>query len=205
MRLALIAALLAAVPAIVAAQTINERQDSLFARIDEGVRNRALTREEAQRLRAEFYDIARLEEQYRYNGIDQRERRDLNQRFDALSSRINRERADTERVPQALYDRRAQLDRNIQDGLRGGGLTRQEADGLYYELQAYDQQMNAYRRSGDGLDAREREDLSRRLEQIAQRILAQRRDGEQGSRNDRYYSQDPYNQNNGYGRNDRRR
>lgn len=184
----LLAALLiaAAIPTVAAAQTIDERQDSLFNRIDEGVRNNALTREEAQRLRNEFYEIAELERRYRYNGLDQRERQELNQRFNDLSRRIDRERADTERVPQALYDRRAQLDRNVQEGIQNGGLSRRESDQIYYEMQAYDQRLNQFRRSGDGIDTRERQELERELQRLAQRILDLRRNGEQGGRNDYY-------------------
>lgn len=187
MRLTLAALLIAtAIPTFAAAQTIDERQNNIFRRIDEGVRNNALTREEAQRLRQEFYDIAELERRYRYDGLDQRERQDLNRRFDDLSRRIDRERADNERVPQALYERRAQLDRNVEEGMRNGGLSRREADQIYYEMQAYDQRLYQFRRSGDGIDSRERGELERELQRLAQRILDLRRNGEQGGRNDYY-------------------
>lgn len=187
MRTVLAALLIAAaIPTAAAAQTIDERQNNLFRRIEEGVRNNALTREEAQRLRNEFYEIAELERRYRYDGLDQRERQDLNRRFDDLSRRIDRERADNERVPQALYERRAQLDRNVQEGIRGGGLSRREVDQIDYEMRAYDQRLREYRRSGDGIDSRERADLERELQRLAQRILDLRRNGEQGGRNDYY-------------------
>jgi hypothetical protein len=184
----LIAALLiaAAIPAAAFAQTINERQDNIFRRIDEGVRNNALTREEANRLRQEFRDIAELERQYRYDGLNPDERRDLNRRFDDLSRRIDRERADSERVPQMLLDRRAQVEQSIQDGIRGGGLSRREADLSSRELTQYDRQFAAYRREGDGLSAREREELKVRLEQVAQTILGLRRNGEKGDGRRRY-------------------
>ena len=184
-----IAALLlaAAIPTIAAAQTIDERQDSLFRRIDEGVRNNALTREEAQRLRQEFFSLAELEQRYRYDGLNDSERRDLNQRFDVLSRRINSERADRDRVPQVLYERRAEIEAGVQEGIRGGGLSRREAEQAYGELSLFDRQMNEMRRSGDGLSASEREELKRRLEQVAQRILTLRRNGEQGGRNDWRY------------------
>jgi hypothetical protein len=185
----LIAALLiaAAVPAAAAAQTIDERQNAIFRRIDEGVRNNALTREDANRLRREFFDIAELERRYRYDGLTQYERQDLNRRFDDLSRRINRERADTERVPQALYERRAQVERSIQEGIRGGGLSRREADQAYYQLSMIDRQLNNLRRSGDGISRREREEISRRLEQVAREVLAMRRNGEQGGGYGRRY------------------
>lgn len=76
-------------------QSIDARQANLDARIDAGVRSGELTRSEALRLRAEFRDIARLEAHYRASyGLSLAERRDLDRRFDALSSRIRYERND---------------------------------------------------------------------------------------------------------------
>src|SRR5262245_55162025 len=76
-------------------QSINQRQASLDQRIDVGVRNGSLTRNEAMQLRSEFRDLARLEARYRSSyGLSQAERRDLDRRFDALSQRIRYERHD---------------------------------------------------------------------------------------------------------------
>lgn len=76
-------------------QPINQRQQNLDARIDQGVRSGALTRPEAGRLRAQFRDLNRLEYRYRQsNGLSQYERRDLNRRFDALSARIRYDKHD---------------------------------------------------------------------------------------------------------------
>ena len=75
-------------------QNINQRQRALDARIDAGLRDRSLSRTEAYRLRAEFQQIARIEQDYRRNGLSQTERRDLDRRFDRLSYRIEAERRD---------------------------------------------------------------------------------------------------------------
>lgn len=77
-------------------RSIDQRQASLDARIDRGVRTGALTRREAYRLRAEFRDIAQLEAYYRRTGggLSYAERRELDRRFDALSARIRIEVAD---------------------------------------------------------------------------------------------------------------
>lgn len=75
--------------------TINQRQASLDARIDAGVRDRSLSMREATRLRREFNQIARLEMQYRRSGgLSMSERRDLDARFDRLSMQIRSERHD---------------------------------------------------------------------------------------------------------------
>jgi hypothetical protein len=75
-------------------QNINQRQRELDRRIDAGVRDRSLSRQEAYRLREEFSEIARLEERYRRNGLSTTERRDLDRRFDRLSYRVEAERRD---------------------------------------------------------------------------------------------------------------
>ena len=75
-------------------QNINQRQRALDARIDAGLRDRSLSRTEAYRLRAEFQQIARIEQDYRRNGLSQAERRDLDRRFDRLSYRVEAERRD---------------------------------------------------------------------------------------------------------------
>lgn len=91
---------LAAAPAVADAQAwnnwqpINARQANLDRRIDMGVRNGALTRAEAGRLRAEFRGIAQLEHRYRAGGLNTWERRDLDRRFDLLSARIRYDRHD---------------------------------------------------------------------------------------------------------------
>lgn len=69
-------------------QSINQRQANIDRRIDQGIRNGALNRAEAQRLRIQFRDLNRLEQQYRRNGLNMAERRDLDRRFDALSRRV---------------------------------------------------------------------------------------------------------------------
>lgn len=75
-------------------QPINQRQRQLDARIDVGVRSGQISRREASRLRAEFQQIASLEARYRRNGLDNRERIDLDRRFDRLSAMIQVERRD---------------------------------------------------------------------------------------------------------------
>jgi hypothetical protein len=75
-------------------QNINQRQAQLDKRIDQGVRNGALNRNEAYRLRAEFRQIAQLEARYRIGGLNLRERADLDRRFDRLSAKIRFEKHD---------------------------------------------------------------------------------------------------------------
>ncbi|URW76044.1 hypothetical protein M9980_02090 [Sphingomonas donggukensis] len=90
----------ATIPSVASAQNygnwqpINARQANLDRRIDVGIRNGSLNRNEAMRLRAEFRGLANLEARYRRGGLSIGERRDLDRRFDALSARIKYERHD---------------------------------------------------------------------------------------------------------------
>lgn len=90
----------ATVPSVASAQnyggwqSINQRQANLDRRIDVGVRNGSLNRNEAVRLRGEFRSLVNLEARYRRGGLSIGERRDLDRRFDALSAKIRQERRD---------------------------------------------------------------------------------------------------------------
>jgi len=78
-------------------QPIHRRVANLDRRIDQGVRNGALTRREASGLRAELNALVRLERQYSRNGLSRQEVRDLDHRFDRLAQRVRWERRDGDR------------------------------------------------------------------------------------------------------------
>ena len=77
-------------------QNINARQQRIENRINQGIRNRSLTRNEATQLRARFRALERLEATYRRSrpGLTMAERRDLDQRFTALERSIRIEAND---------------------------------------------------------------------------------------------------------------
>ncbi|CAN5584366.1 hypothetical protein BH10PSE5_BH10PSE5_24330 [soil metagenome] len=85
---------------------INQRQANLDRRIDQGIRSGKITRAEAYRLRTDFQAIARLENRYRPNGLSNRERADLDRRFDTLSARIRVEANDDNRYGYGYGQRR---------------------------------------------------------------------------------------------------
>jgi Ni/Co efflux regulator RcnB len=87
----------AAAPAFAApGQDINARQANIERRIEVGIRNGSLTRPEAMRLRGESRQIARIEHRYRANGLSGWERRDLDNRLNALSAQVADQRHDRE-------------------------------------------------------------------------------------------------------------
>ena len=156
-------------------QPINQRQAQLDHRIDQGVRNGDLTRREAATLRAEFNQIARIEADYRRNGLSNWERADLDRRFDNLSSRIRWERNDRQdRGWTPINQRQRQLDARIDAGVRDGSLSRREAVRLRAEFQDIAALEARYRRGG--LDSRERADLERRFDRLSAQVYAERRD-----------------------------
>lgn len=75
-------------------QSINQRQENLYQRIEQGVASGALTRREARDLRGRFAALERKEAYFRRDGLDPRERAVLNRDFDALSGEVRAEKHD---------------------------------------------------------------------------------------------------------------
>ena len=79
-------------------QGISGRINAIERRIDVGIRNGQITRNEAWRLRGELRNISYLESRYRRTyGLSAWERRDLDQRLDRLAYRVRMERRDMDR------------------------------------------------------------------------------------------------------------
>ncbi len=177
--LALAAASIATLPAVADAQTwqsINTRQANQLNRINQGVRNGALTQGEATNLRTQFAALNRLEQQYRRNGLTLRERQDLDQRFNALSRKIYVQKNDRQTASQwqSINAQQANQFNRINQGIRNGALTQGEATRLrseFYTLERLEQQ---YRRNG--LTLRERQDLDQRFNALSRRIYVQKHD-----------------------------
>ena len=77
-------------------QSISQRKYQLDRRIDQGERNRQLSRREATRLRAELNQLVRLEYSYQRGGLSARERAELDRRYDRLSAQVRSERRDND-------------------------------------------------------------------------------------------------------------
>lgn len=169
---------------------INEHQRELDQKIDNGVRRGCLTRREADRLRAEFRNIAIIERNYRASGggLNAWERQDLERRLDRLNQDIRRQCRDDDRRPgvgpgpglpwEGINARQRRLDDRIDRGVRRGCLSRREADRLRAEFRSIAAIEASYRRSGGGLNAWERQDLDRRFDRLGQDIRRQCNDGD---------------------------
>ncbi|WP_377368224.1 hypothetical protein [Phenylobacterium ferrooxidans] len=159
--------------------SINQRQASLDARIDAGVRSGDLTRQEAVGLRSDFRAVSNLEATYRRDGLSTWERTDLDRRFDALSNRIRFERNDRQDRNggngwQNINQRQANLDRRIDQGVRNGRISRAEAVRLRAEFKTIARLENRYR--ANGLSNWERTDLNRRFDTLSARIRVEAND-----------------------------
>jgi hypothetical protein len=202
-----VSSLAMAIPAIANAQTwqsMNQRQYAFSQRIDAGLRSGALTQQEAGQLRAEFDTIARLENEYRRSppGLTQAELQDLDRRFDMLSDRLNRETADNDRYGNGrggrdgdryddnrygngrgndyvnIAERRDNLARRIDQGVRNGQLNQREAARMRREYDAIVQLEAQYRASDNRLSRSEIAELDRRYDALAQDVRRERSDDE---------------------------
>jgi len=108
-------------------------------RLEAGVRNRSLTRAQASRLAADFNALVQLETGYARNGIDARERQDLEARWADLNRRVGDDWRDDWR--DGGYDagygqdgRAVALEARITAAERSGRISRAEAARLREEL-----------------------------------------------------------------------
>lgn len=113
-----------------------ESRTAFNARLDAGVRNRTLTRSQATRLSNDFNALVQLETTYDRNGIDARERADLEARWADLNRRVGDD-YDDGYTPGDNYGsdpRGAQIEARIAAGERNGSISRTEAASLRLEL-----------------------------------------------------------------------
>ena len=86
---------------------------------------------------------------------------------------------------QNINARQARLEQRINQGIRSGALSRNEAVRLRAEFRALSRLEMQYRRSRPGLTMAERRDLDRRFDALSARIQYQKHDDE-GRRGRRY-------------------
>lgn len=151
--------------------SINQREAVLDARIDAGVRNRSLTQAEAASLRQQLTSLENLEASYRASrgGLDDSERADLDRRFDALSAGIHDQANDNQLGRSPFASREDSMSGRIDTGVRSGKLTPSEASDLRNRLEDIRRTERAAAVRG-GLSPRERDDVSRRLDALANEI-----------------------------------
>lgn len=110
---------------------LSDQRAAFNARVDVALRDRRISRSEANRLRTDFDALVRVETGYRRDGLSDRERQDLTTRLADLDRRIG------DVVDDGGYGadpRAARIEARIAAGLRSGDISRGEAERLRDEL-----------------------------------------------------------------------
>ena len=163
---------------------VNARQHNQRERIQQGVKSGELTRRETGRLVEEQRDVRQLERAYKSDGtLTGAERRDLNHEQNQASRDIYRQKHDEqERPPAAVRDpgvneRQANQTARIQQGVKSGELTHDEAQELRTERHDIHDLEHTYKEDGT-LTRDERQDLHQQLNQQSQEIYEEKHDEE---------------------------
>lgn len=152
--------------------TIAEGRTAFDARVDAALRNRDISRTESMRLKSDYYALVQLETTYSRNGLDSRERADLQNQLRALNERIG---DDYDSGYGGSGDYRTRLSRAgaaIDSGTRSGQISRTEGDRLRTELEDLTRLEAAYAPSGFNTD--ENSYLSRRIGELETRARVRR-------------------------------
>jgi hypothetical protein len=163
---------------------VNQRQQNQRERIQQGVKSGELTRRETGRLVEEQRDIRQLERGYKSDGtLTDAERRDLHHEQNQASRDIYRQKHDEqERPPGAVRDpgvneRQVNQTARIQQGVKSGELTHDEAQELRTERRDIRGLEHTYKEDGT-LTRDERQDLHQQLNQQSQEIYEEKHDEE---------------------------
>jgi CRISPR/Cas system-associated endoribonuclease Cas2 len=164
---------------------VNARQQNQRERIQQGVKSGELTRRETGKLVEEQRDVRQLERAYKSDGtLTGAERRDLNHEQNQASRDIYRQKHDDQdRPPAAVRDpgvneRQANQTARIQQGVKSGELTHDEAQDLRTERRDIRGLEQTYKSDGT-LTHDERQDLHQQLNQQSQEIYEEKHDDEQ--------------------------
>lgn len=152
--------------------TITEGRTAFDARVDAALRNRDISRTEATRLKSDYYALVQLETSYSRNGLDSRERADLQTQLRALNERVG---DDWDNGGYGSGDYRSRLSRisaAIDSGTRSGQINRTEGDRLRTELEDLTRLEAAYAPSGFNTD--ETSYLTRRIDELETRVRIRR-------------------------------
>jgi hypothetical protein len=163
---------------------VNQRQHNQRERIQQGVKSGELTRRETGRLAEEQRDIRQLERGYKSDGrLTEAERRDLHHEQNQASRDIYRQKHDDQdRPPAAVRDpgvneRQANQTARIQQGVKSGELTHDEAQDLRSERRDIRDLEHTYKEDGT-LTRDERRDLHQQRNQQSQEIYEEKHDDE---------------------------
>lgn len=148
------------------------------ARLEAQIRNRSLTRTEANRIRSDYAALIQVENSYQRDGISAREQADLQTRLDDLNRRVGDNYdggygTGTGGYGSTPYARQiASIESSIASGERSGYIPRAETERLRTELGDLTRLDAAYRENG--LNADESAYLTRRFGELDARVRVRR-------------------------------
>ena len=150
-----------------------DQRAAFETRLDAGVRDRTLTRRQAERLRADYAELVEMETRY---ASDRRfttaERSDLTNRYNNLTRRLDNLEDDENDGGygrwEPLAGQRTAFEGRVDAALRARDISRTESIRLRSDFQALVQLEAQYERNG--LDARERQDLEARYADLNRRV-----------------------------------
>lgn len=149
-------------------RSISDRRTDFERTLEQGVRASRLTRNEADWLRRDFDALVRREAEASRDGLDRYERQSLDSGFADLILRTGADADGGVGGWTPISSRSAELERAIEEGRRSGRFSRYEADRFRTEMTELLRQEATYQR--DGLSDWERQDLTRRYDDLARRI-----------------------------------
>lgn len=146
------------------------QQTAFNARLDAEVRSGALQSWSADRIRADYDALVRLEADYGRDGrFTAQERQDLTARYDALTRALqDGGYGDDVGGYQSVADGRAEFDRRVDAAVGARRLSRTDATRLRADYAALIRMEAEYQRGG--LTARERQDIETRLDALDARL-----------------------------------
>jgi hypothetical protein len=146
------------------------QQTAFNARLDAEVRSGALQSWSADRIRADYDALVRLEADYGRDGrFTAQERQDLTARYDALTRALqDGGYGDDVGGYQSVADGRAEFDRRVDAAVSARRLSRIDATRLRADYAALIRMEAEYQRGG--LTARERQDIETRLDALDARV-----------------------------------
>jgi len=149
---------------------LNTGRAQFETRLTTDVRSGALSSTTAMRLRADYDSLVQTETQYAADGrFTTQERSDLNQRYTALTQRVNAGNYGDEADRGAsVAEGRADFEARVTAAVTARRLTRTEATRLRADYAALVQTEATYSR--DGLTTRERDDLEAQLDALDARV-----------------------------------
>lgn len=148
---------------------LNTNRSQFETRLNASVRAGDLSSSSAASLRSDYDALVRLETSYASGGFSAQERADLNQRYQALTNRLDQGGDYSDARGQSVADGQREFNARVDAAVSARRLTRTEATRLRSDYQALIQTEAGYLRDGR-LTRQEQDDLDAQLDALDARV-----------------------------------